>query len=129
MERREERRGLLKNLQIWLDKWFDAFQWKDGEKQRPTEAEHMPEGIDIILLEGRQDWFRIALAAPTGVSLQTMAELCADLGPDGAIVFGDRLITVKKAVLRAHRGRFSILAEGRYLPVFRKEDECSLLPD
>lgn len=128
MERKEERQGLLKNLQTWIDKWFDAFQWKDGEEQKtagsPTEVKQMPEGIDLILLEGREDWFRIALTAPMGVSLQTMAELCADLGADGVIVFGDRLITVKKAVLRARRGRFSILAEGRYLPFFRKEDEC-----
>ena len=118
MERRVERRGFLRNLQTWVGRWFDAFQWKDGEKQKSTKAEHMPEGMDMILLEGRQDWFRVALTVPMGVSLQTMAELCSDLGADGVIVFGDRLMTVKKAVLRAHRGRFSNLAEGRYLPVF-----------
>ena len=124
MERKEERQGLLKNLQTWIDKWFDAFQWKDGEEQKtagsPTEVKQVPEGIDLILLEGREDWFRIALTAPMGVSLQTMAELCADLGADGAIVFDNRLVTIKKAVLRAHRGRFSILSEGRYIPVSRK---------
>lgn len=135
MERKEERRGLLQNLQTWVGRWFDTFQWQDdGEwnTARPAASvagteelfqdpsnilKRMPEGFDLILLEGREDWFRIALAASKGISLQTMAELCADLAADGAMVFHHRLLTIDEASLRVHRGRFSILARGRYIPI------------
>lgn len=73
MERKEERRGLLQNLQTWVGRWFDTFQWQDdGEwnTARPAASvagtekpfqdpsnilKRMPEGFDLILLEGRED--------------------------------------------------------------------------
>ena len=134
MECKEERRGLLQNLKAWVGEWFSAYQqqggkiWKNtchqsaGQVEEPfispsNTLKHLPEGFDLILLEGREDWFRVALAAPPGVSLQAMAELCADLAADGAIVFGRRLLTIEKASLRAHNGRLSVMAGGKYFPV------------
>lgn len=125
---------LLQSLYDWVDRWFGTFLWqKEGEREAaqlaatvagaqttqnpPNTRKYLPEGFDLILLEGREDWFRIALAASAGVSVQTMAELCADLASDGTMVFDSRLVTIDKASLRAHKGRFSILAQGRYAPI------------
>lgn len=135
MESREERKSLLRNLHTWVDRWLDTFQWENDGALKGTHLaasvagakepfqdslnaiKCTPENIDLILLEGREDWFRIALAASPGLSLQTMAELCADLAADGAIVLKSRILVIDKASLRAHRGRFSIIAEGRYIPI------------
>ena len=135
LESREERKKLVQYFYEWVNRWFGSFLWqKEGEWEAaqlaatvagaqtayqtpPNAKKYLPEGFDLVLLEGREDWFRIALTAPVGISLQTMAELCADLAADGAMVFDNRLVTIDKASLRAHKGRFSILAQGRYAPI------------
>ena len=107
-----ERRELLENLKQWIEGWFALLE----EKGEEGVTSHRIEGFQLILLEEEEEWFRVAVIAPEGFSLQTAAELCADLAEEGTMAFAGQIVSVREAFLRTQGSRISILAQGRCVP-------------